>query len=53
MDFLSLVEKEKEKEWIVPVRNQSNTAHAQAKRVVRARVGGFTQKTSVFWISSK
>jgi hypothetical protein len=53
MDFLSLVEKEKEKEWIVPGLNQPNTAHAQAKRATRARVGGFTQKTSAFWISSK
>jgi hypothetical protein len=36
MDFLNLVEKENEKEWIVPGRNQPNTAHAQAKRAVLA-----------------
>jgi hypothetical protein len=36
MDFLSLVEIEKEKEWIVPGRNQPNIAHAQAKRAARA-----------------
>ena len=42
MDFLNLVEKENEKEWIVPRRNQPNTAHAQAKRAEHARVGGFS-----------
>jgi hypothetical protein len=36
MDFLSLVEKEKEKEWILRGQNQPNTAHAQAKRAARA-----------------
>jgi hypothetical protein len=32
MDFLSLVEKEKEKVWIVMGSIQPDTAHAQAKR---------------------
>jgi hypothetical protein len=54
MDFLRLAEKKKEKTV-----NSSGLKLAQysprpgATRRARARVGGFTQKTSAFRISSK
>jgi hypothetical protein len=44
MNFLSLIEKEKEKVWIVTGWNQTDTAHTLAKR---ARAVRFTQ--GIWW----
>jgi hypothetical protein len=50
MNFLSLIEKEKEKVWIVMGWNQPDTTHTQAKRAhAHARAIRFTQGTLVIW----
>jgi hypothetical protein len=52
MNSLSLIEKVKEKEWIVMGSNEPEPAHEQGNAPARARDVQIAQRTPTFWITN-